>query len=317
MYKGRPQPHWVHRLLSSLRLFHVDHTGVPVDVVLCKHRHGQYGKGRAASALGLTHFVDNDMDCLWSCCRDPEGNCRATLERHGGRLIWFDVDSDVGQEELDRHLSQDLARFNRDRNAMEKWVSAAASWTRVAELIHPHVADAVQAGWDLFRDSGPPCSRAPEPGAALGMLGRLVSATPFVPRPPLRPPSRSVRAASDHSARAASAHSSRQAGSASHPQAGSASRPQAGPASQRSPRSASHSPPSPAGAPAAQVPSVAPDAPAEAPQPDAEAAVDWDPWEFPPLSPERVPGMPDGFPTRPPGMPAMLPRATAAEPMDR
>ena len=125
----------------------MDHTGVPVDVVLCKHRYGPHGKGRAASALGLTHFVDNDMDCLWSCCRDRHGNCRDTLEQNHGRLIWFDADSDVGQEELDRHLSQDLTRFvNRDRNAMEKRVSAAASWARVAELIHPRVADAVQAG---------------------------------------------------------------------------------------------------------------------------------------------------------------------------
>ena len=153
MYRGRPQPHWVHRLISSLRLFHVDHTGVPVNVVLCQHRHGRYGKGRAASAFGLTHFVDNDMDCLWSCCRDRHGNCRDTLAQNHGRLIWFDADSGVGQEELDRRLLQGLAaRFgsvvNRNRTAMEKWVSVAASWTRVAELIDSRVADAVQVGWE-------------------------------------------------------------------------------------------------------------------------------------------------------------------------
>ena len=76
--------------------FHVDHTGVLENVVLCKHRIGPNGKGRAASALGLTHFVDNDMDCLWSCCQDKAGNCRDTLEQHTGRLIWFDVDSPPG-----------------------------------------------------------------------------------------------------------------------------------------------------------------------------------------------------------------------------
>ena len=56
---------------------------------------------------------------------------------------------------MDRHLSQDLTRFvGRDRNGMEKWVSVAASWTRVAELIHPHVADAAQAGWEFLGTTG-------------------------------------------------------------------------------------------------------------------------------------------------------------------
>ena len=189
---------------------------------------------------------------------------------------------------MDRRLLQGLAaRFgsvsNRDRTAMDKWVSAAASWTRAAELIDSRVAHAVQVGWDYFWEEGPPRKRPPELGAALETLDRLIRDTTIVPRPPLRPPSRSVRAASDHSARAASAHSSRQAGSASHPQAGSASRPQAGSASEAgsasarppagsawaspqagpaAPCSASLSPP----APAAQVPRVAPAAPAEAPR---------------------------------------------------
>ena len=124
---------------------------MPLDVVLCKQQYGPNDKERAASALGLTHFVDNDMDCLWSCCRDRHGNCRDTLAQNHGRLIWFDADSGVGQEELDRRLLQRLAaRFvNRDRTAMEKWVSAAASWTRVSELLGPKVADAVQAGLDF------------------------------------------------------------------------------------------------------------------------------------------------------------------------
>ena len=293
-------------LYIALKIFGMDNDGVAVDVVLVKKRWGPEGKGRAARALGLTHFVDNDLTCLWSCCQDKAGNCRDTLEQHTGRLIWFDVDlPPVHQEDLDDKLLREVNRY-RDHDAMEKWVSAAATWTCVSELLGPRVAEAVQAGWDHFRDNGPPRKQALAFGEALDKLHRCVRdlAHNLTPRRPLRPPSPS---------RAASTHSSRQAGSASHPQAGSASRPQAGPASQRPPRSASHSPPSPAGAPAAQVPSVAPDAPAEAPQPDAEAAVDWDPWEFPPLSPERVPGMP----ARPPGMPAMMPRATAAEPMDR
>ena len=43
--------------------------------------------------------------------------------------------------EVNRRFTAD-----RDRHAMEKWVNAAASWTRVSELLGPKVADAVQAG---------------------------------------------------------------------------------------------------------------------------------------------------------------------------
>ena len=151
-YRGRPQVHWVRRFISSVRIFGMDNEGGPVDVVLVKKQSGPEGKGPAASALGLTHFVDNDLACLWSCCRDQAGNCRDTLERHAGRLIWFDFDSDVQQEELDDKLLREVNRrftADRDRHAMEKWVSAAASWTRVSELLGPKVADAVQAGWFL------------------------------------------------------------------------------------------------------------------------------------------------------------------------
>ena len=78
-YRGRPQVHWVRRFISSLRIFGMDNEGGPAapgDVVLVKKESGPEGKGPAASALGLSHFVDNDMDCLWSLCRDSHGNVR-------------------------------------------------------------------------------------------------------------------------------------------------------------------------------------------------------------------------------------------------
>ena len=50
--------------------------------------------------------------------------------------------------EVNRRFTAD-----RDRHAMEKWVSAAASWTRAAELIDWCVAFAVQVGW-LYRQVG-------------------------------------------------------------------------------------------------------------------------------------------------------------------
>ena len=63
VYRGVQQPHWVVRLLSSLRLFRPDDRGNPLGVTLCTRQFGRGGKGRAAQHLGLTHFVDNEMDC--------------------------------------------------------------------------------------------------------------------------------------------------------------------------------------------------------------------------------------------------------------
>ena len=130
-------------------LFRLDNRGEPVGVVLCKWAYGREGKGQAASALGLSHFVDNDMDCLWSLCRDPHGNVRDRMEANGGRLVWFDCDGPaVSQDEVNQRLDREIGRFiGRDRGALKKWVEAAATWTRVAELLDDRVAHAVHAGW--------------------------------------------------------------------------------------------------------------------------------------------------------------------------
>ena len=149
-YRGRPQVHWVRRFISSLRIFGMDNQGAPVDVMLVKKKYGPEGKGRAASALGLSHFVDNDMDCLWSLCRDSHGNVRDRMEANGGRLVWFGCDGPaVSQDEVNQRLDREIGRFiGRDRGALKKWVEAAASWACVAELIDSRVADAVQVGWE-------------------------------------------------------------------------------------------------------------------------------------------------------------------------
>ena len=76
--------------------------------------------------------------------------------------------------EVNRRFTAD-----RDRHAMEKWVNAAASWTCVSELLGPKVADAVQAGWDYFRDNGPPRKQALAFGDVLDMLRRLVQENAF------------------------------------------------------------------------------------------------------------------------------------------
>ena len=56
--------------------------GVAEDHIhVTKHKSGKYGKGPVAEHLGLTHMVDNDMECLWSVMFDPEGNASDTVEQ--------------------------------------------------------------------------------------------------------------------------------------------------------------------------------------------------------------------------------------------
>ena len=56
--------------------------GVSEDHIhVTKHKSGKHGKGPVAEHLGLTHMVDNDMECLWSVMFDPEGNASDTVEQ--------------------------------------------------------------------------------------------------------------------------------------------------------------------------------------------------------------------------------------------
>ena len=58
--------------------------GWPVDnLLLTSECYGRWGKGPAAwnsVKAGVTVFVDNTADCLWSMALDPHGNAADTLE---------------------------------------------------------------------------------------------------------------------------------------------------------------------------------------------------------------------------------------------
>ncbi len=70
---------WVVRFAKQ---FGLPECGVPEDHIhVTKHKSGKYGKGLVAKDLGLTHMVDNDMECLWSVLFDPVGNASDTLEQ--------------------------------------------------------------------------------------------------------------------------------------------------------------------------------------------------------------------------------------------
>ena len=51
------------------------------DLHVVSHKTGIHGKGPVASKLGLTHSMDNDMDCLWSMLHD-ETNAFETIQVH-------------------------------------------------------------------------------------------------------------------------------------------------------------------------------------------------------------------------------------------
>lgn len=71
--------HWVVRFAKQLGLLEL---GVPEDHIhLTRHRTGKRGKGPVAKRLGLTHMVDNDLECLWSTLYDPCGNASDTMEK--------------------------------------------------------------------------------------------------------------------------------------------------------------------------------------------------------------------------------------------
>ena len=59
------------------------------NVHFCHQCWGPQGKGRIAGALGITHFIDDRDDCLWSVYQDTNGNAGESIRRHQGTLIHF------------------------------------------------------------------------------------------------------------------------------------------------------------------------------------------------------------------------------------
>ena len=55
------------------------------NVHFCRSRQGRNGKGGIATSLQLSHFVDDNDECLWSVYQ--EGNSKAAVERHSGKFF--------------------------------------------------------------------------------------------------------------------------------------------------------------------------------------------------------------------------------------
>ena len=80
---------WVVRFARECGLGQLGTASSPWDVGtnvhVCPATCGPRGKGPIAMDLGITHFVDNTGDCLWSVLADPAGNAGDTIEAPGPR----------------------------------------------------------------------------------------------------------------------------------------------------------------------------------------------------------------------------------------
>jgi len=59
------------------------------NIHFCRECTGPQGKGVVAATLGLSHFVDDKDENLWSVYNDPAGNSRCVIDQLGGLLFHF------------------------------------------------------------------------------------------------------------------------------------------------------------------------------------------------------------------------------------
>ena len=143
-HKGVKIEHWVVRFLRQT-LFPLGLKAKNVDI--CSRKTGWNGKGPAAKKAGLTHMVDNDMECLWAVLLDDTENAGKTIMNFNGEppgmCIRFCKHEDV------------LKDWPHD---FEDYLSDCSSWFELAEYFSlPHLDL-----WDEIAKMGPPVQRAPE-----------------------------------------------------------------------------------------------------------------------------------------------------------
>lgn len=83
------------------------------NIHFCTQRSGRQGKGAVASRLQLSHFVDDNFECLNSLFSDPAGNSRDHVEQQRGHLLHF-ARSGLGTVRPDQpKLPKGMASFYR------------------------------------------------------------------------------------------------------------------------------------------------------------------------------------------------------------
>ena len=83
-HSGHQIETWVVRFVRSMGLFAL---GVPEqNMRLCTSRSGKEGRGPCARKFGLTHMVDDRLECLWSVFEDGYGNSDPAIKENSGFL---------------------------------------------------------------------------------------------------------------------------------------------------------------------------------------------------------------------------------------
>jgi len=119
---------WLHETMDVCK-----QTGlVRENIHFCTRKHGKDGKGAIAQKLKLSHFVDDNFECLESIFSDPVGNSRESVEQFHGKLLLF-ARSGLGS------IPPDCPKLPR---GMSRYFACVANWKQTMEQLDPAVARA-------------------------------------------------------------------------------------------------------------------------------------------------------------------------------
>ena len=134
-YRGKRVPAWVIAFLEDLGLFAM---GVPRDnVAICSSCSGPGGKSVAARRFRLTHFIDDNLECLYAV--SVEAGLPTKLVLFQTRLHWSD-------------LPRDAPAGTRDQMR----VNTAESFREVADMFKLLNTTAKSELWAALVNEGPP-----------------------------------------------------------------------------------------------------------------------------------------------------------------
>ena len=132
---------WELRFLKSLGIVDLN---VPDDnIEFCSNKYGPYGKGPIAQRFALTHFVDHNLDCLWSVTSDSCGNTYDDICANNGFVTYFaddDNDASVNISLLAAPIS--LQHTNDFRDILSR--------------LYPSLWYFVRTAWIHLDENGPP-----------------------------------------------------------------------------------------------------------------------------------------------------------------
>ena len=113
---------------------------------LTTERSGPCGKGQAANEAGITHFVDDSMECLWSVMKDRH-NALESIISNKGFLVHFVSERRHGD-----------AMWLPDDDECMKRLGMTDSWRQIAIWLGlPYATDTNV--WRWLEKQGPPVTR--------------------------------------------------------------------------------------------------------------------------------------------------------------